>query len=414
MKLLIKKAKICYPGHKLHGKKQDLIIENGKVVSIANNLNNPGKHQEISSKNLHLSPGWLDLKANFGEPGFEEKETLQSGSKAAKAGGFTGVCISPDLTPVTDSKSAVEFIVKAGESNGVSLFPIGSQSKAGKGEDLAELFDMHQSGAVAFSSGNKPNKNAKFQLLLQQYVQNFGGLLYSFPTNPDLNGKGNVNEGEHSTYLGLKGIPHLSEELVVSRDLQIQTYAGGKLHFSDLSSAESAKLIGKAKKKDDNISASVAWYHLIYNDSVLKTFDSNYKVNPPIRTEADRKGLIKALKEGQIDTITSNHQPQNIERKDCEFENASYGINGIQVVFAALNTFAKELDLDTLINSLGVRPYKVLGKESPKLEMEAKANFTLFDPTAKWVFDKTSNESLSENNPLLGTELTGKVVGVVC
>ncbi len=411
MKLLIKQAKICFPGHELHNETQDIIIENGKVVSINKTLQNPGTHKEISSKNLYLSPGWLDLKANFGEPGFEDRETLESGMKAAIAGGFTGVCVSPEVQPFADSRSSIEFINKSGTGKAITLYPLGAQSKGGKGEELAELFDMHKSGAVAFTDGNRPNTNAKFQLLLQQYVQNFDGLVYSYPLNQELKGKGNVNEGVTSTYLGLKGIPHLAEEIVVARDLQILDYSGGRLHFSDISSAESAKLIGKS---NGNASASVAWYHLVFNDKVLEGFDSNYKVMPPIRTEQDRKGLIKALKEGKIDTIISNHQPQNIERKDCEFENADYGINGIQIVFAALNTFAKELELDTLVESLGIRPYQVLQLETPSIEIGAKANFTLFDPTEKWTYDKPNNESLAENNPLLGKELIGKVVGVVC
>lgn len=410
MKLLIKKAKICFPGHKLHGKIQDIIIENGKVVSINNSLQNPGTHKEISSNNLHLSPGWLDLKANFGEPGYEERETLETGIRAAIAGGFTGVCVSPEVQPFADGRSAIEFVKKASQGKNITLYPLGAQSKGGKGEELAELYDMHQSGAVAFTDGNRANQNAKFQLLLQQYIQNFNGLIYSYPMNSELKGKGNVNEGTTSTYVGLKGIPHLAEEIVVARDLQILDYAGGRLHFSDISSAESSKLIGKSKGE---VSASVAWYHLVFNDEVLEGFDSNYKVLPPIRTEKDRKGLIKALQEGKIDTITSNHQPLNIERKECEFENAGYGINGIQVVFAALNTMAKDLDLDTLIKSLGIRPYEVLQMEAPCLEIGAEANYTLFDPTEKWTFDKTNNESLAENNPLLGKELIGKVVGVI-
>lgn len=412
MKLLIKKAKICYPGHKLHGKTQDIIVESGKVQSIGSSLKNPGKYKEITSKNLCLSPGWLDLKANFGEPGFEERETLESGMKAAAAGGFTGVCVSPNVQPFSDNRSAIEFVRKAGEGKPVTLYPIGALSKGGKGEELAEMFDMHKSGAVAFAD-DKPVPNAKFQLLLQQYIQNFEGLVFSFSLNLDLKGKANVNEGETSTYLGLKSIPHLAEEIAVARDLQILEYAGGRLHFSDISSAESAKLVGQSKKAKQNASASVAWYHLIFNDKVLEGFDSNYKVMPPIRTEADRKGLIKALKEGKVDTITSNHQPQNIERKECEFEHAGYGINGIQIVFAALNTFAKELDLDTLVESLGIRPYQVLNKETPTLEAGSNANFTLFDPNEKWTFNKSNNLSLAENNPLLGTEFTGKVVGTV-
>tara|TARA_B100000795_G_scaffold152837_1_gene114537 strand:+ start:7722 stop:9002 length:1281 start_codon:yes stop_codon:yes gene_type:complete len=415
MKLLIKKAKICYPGHKLHGKTQDVIVESGKIQCIASSLKNPGNYKEITSKNLHLSPGWLDLKANLGEPGFEERETLESGMKAAAAGGFTGVCVSPDVQPFSDNRSSIEFVSRAGEGKSVTLYPLGALSKGGKGEELAEMFDMHKSGlvgAVAFTD-NKPIPNAKFQLLLQQYSQNFDGLIYSFPMNLDLAGKGNVSEGETSTYLGLKGIPHLAEEITVARDLQILEYAGGRLHFSDISSAESAKLIGASKKSKLNATASVAWYHLIFNDTVLEGFDSNYKVLPPLRTESDRKGLIKALKEGNIDTITSNHQPQNIERKECEFEYAGYGINGMQVVFAALNTFAKELDLDTLVESLGIRPYQVLNKETPSIEEGSNANFTLFDPQEKWTYDKTNNHSLAENNPMFGTEFTGKVLGTV-
>jgi dihydroorotase len=275
------------------------------------------------------------------------------------------------------------------------------------------MYNMKLAGAVAFSNYKNSIENAKFMQLALEYANGIDTTVIAFAQDEKISGSAQVNEGENSTRLGLKGIPHLAEEITVARDLQILEYAGGRLHFSDISSAESAKLIGASKKSRLNATASVAWYHLIFNDMVLEGFDSNYKVLPPLRTESDRKGLIKALKEGKIDAITSNHQPQNIERKEREFEYAGYGINGLQVVFAALNTFAKELDLDTLIESLGIRPYQVLNKETPTLEEGSNANFTLFDPFTKWTFDKTNNQSLAENNPLLGTEFTGKVVGTL-
>lgn len=414
MKILLKRATIVYPGHDLNGKKRDILIEKGVIKSIETSINPEGKFKEINSKDLHVSIGWLDLRANFSEPGFEERETLKTGSKAAAFGGFTGVCLSPNTLPVVDSRSSVEFIKSRSEHQAVELFPLGALSQGTTGTDLSEMYDMQQAGAVAFSDGQKGIQNAKFMQLALQYANGIDALVMSFPMENELKGKAQVNEGDHSTQLGLKGIPTMAEELIVSRDLYLQEYAESRLHFTTLSSAKSVDLISKAKKAGQQVSCDVSAVQLVLNDSVLKEFDSNHKVMPPLRSEKERKGLVKHLKTNNIDVVCSNHTPHNVENKNCEFELAEYGIIAIQTVYPLLNSQLKEeLSQELIIEKIALNPRKILGLDLPDIEEGALANLTLFDPTIEWDYTPKSNVSKSLNSPFLGTKFTGKVVGII-
>ncbi|MGB0390360.1 MAG: dihydroorotase [Salibacteraceae bacterium] len=414
MKILLKRATIVYPGHALNGKKRDILIEKGVITSIGNSLNPEGNFKEIKSKNLHVSPGWLDLRANFCEPGFEERETLESGSKAAAYGGFTGVCITPNTLPIVDTRSSIEFIKSRSQHQAVELFPLGALSRETKGRDLSEMYDMQQAGAVAFTDGQKGIQNAKFMQLALQYAHGIDALVMSFPMENELKGKAQVNEGDNSTQLGLKGIPNIAEELMVSRDLYLQDYAESRLHFTTLSSAKSVDLVSKAKKAGQNVSCDVSAIQLVLNDSVLAEFDSNHKVMPPLRSEKDRKGLIKHLKANNIDVVCSNHTPHNIENKNCEFELADYGITAIQTVYPLLNGLVNEgLTQETIIEKIAVNPRKIIRQELPNIEEGATANLTIFDPNIEWEYNEKTNVSKSVNSPFIGTKLTGKVVGII-
>lgn len=410
MKVLIRNARIDDIKSSWNKKRADLLVDGGKIAAIGKGLKLPKGAKEISSRNTHVSLGWIDLKAHFGQPGFEERESLESGAKAAAAGGFTEVCLLPSLLPVTDNRSTVEFFHNALKNNVVTLRPYGAISTNLNGKDLAELYDMNSAGAIGFTDDLNFIQNPKLLQIALQYAKGFDGLVISHPLNTDLAGKGNVNEGTTSTSLGLKGIPHFAEEIQVSRDLKILEYTEGRLHFTGISSLESVRMISKAKKQGLDVSCDVASYLLCNNDSVLHDFDSNYKTLPPIRSEKDRKGLIRELANGNIDAVVSDHRPMNIERKDCEFEIADYGMSSVQTVLP--NMVSAGLGSEQIAITLAEGPRRVLRRGIEVIEEGQAAHLTIYDPSLRWEFNEESNFSLSSNSPLLNTELTGKVLAV--
>lgn len=414
MTVLFRNATLIYPGHKLNNKKLNFLIDNGIIKKISSENIVVEDHAEIiESNNLCVSPGWLDLRADFAEPGYEEKETLESGTKAAAAGGFTGVCVTPSTYPIIDTRAGIEYIKKASGSNGVSLYPLGALSKGMNGQDLAELYDMKLAGAVAFTDYKNSLANAKFVQLALDYSSGIDSLIMTFSQEKNLTGKAQVNEGEKSTYLGLKGIPHLAEEVIINRDIYLTEYTGGSIHFSGISSAKSVDLITEAKAKGVKVTCDVDLMHLLESDAVLDQFDSNYKVLPPLRTESDRQKLISGLNNGTIDAICSDHSPHNIENKDCEFEIAHYGSNTIQSTFALLNTkLSNEISTETLVEKLAINPRKLLRMDNIEVEENKAANLTFFDPNIEWNYNSKNNYSKSENSPYLNSNLKGKVIAI--
>lgn len=414
MNVVLRNSKIIYPGHPLHLKKVDILLKNGEIAEIGKGIKTTGKVQEIKSKDLQVSPGWIDFRADFCEPGYEEKETIDSGRKAAAAGGFTGVCVTPNSNPVVDGRTGIQFLINKNGKHPVDLYPIGALSQGMNGEDLSEMHDMKMAGAVAFSNYKNPVENAKFMQLALEYAAGIDGTVITFAQDDKIAGSSQVNEGESSTKLGLKGIPHLAEELRINRDIYLTEYTEGRIHFGSLSGTKSVDLVVKAKKSGLNVTCDVSAVQLVLNDSCLEEFDSNYKVQPPIRLEKDRKGLIKHVLKGNIDVICSNHAPQNIENKACEFQNASYGMIGIQTLYSLLNTkLNDEISSEVLVEKLAINPRTILGLELPKLEKGQQANLTIFDPTIKWEYTVQNNLSKAKNSPFLGETFTGKVLGVV-
>ncbi|MBU2946734.1 dihydroorotase [Zobellia uliginosa] len=410
MNILLKSATIIdKQNESLHLKTRDIHIKNGVITKIAAKIEPESKTQVIKHKNLHVSIGWFDSSVSFGEPGYEERETIENGLRTAALSGFTDIILNPNTHPCPDSSSDIVYLKSAAAKQLTNLYPLGTLTMKADGNDLAELFDMRNAGAVGFYDYKHPVTNANLLKVALQYVQNFNGLVYSFPLDTKIAGKGIVNEGEVSTKLGLKGIPTLAEELQVVRDLFILEYTGGKLHIPTISTANSVKLISDAKKKGLNVSCSVAIHNLIYTDSILEEFDATYKVMPPLRTKSDAKALIKGLKDGTIDFVTSDHTPMNIEEKRVEFDNASYGTTGLETAFGGLGQL---LDIETTI-SLLTKGREQYGITTPIFKEGEPACITLFNPEDTNTFTKERIESTSKNSMFIGAELQGKVYGSI-
>lgn len=408
MNILIKSAIIVDPDSKHHLKKRDVLIEKGVISKIAVSIPSVKKTKEITLPNLHLSQGWFDSSVSFGEPGFEERETIENGLKTAALSGFTKVAVNANSFPVTDSKANIQFLTSKAKENAVALYPIGALTVGSKGIDLAELYDMQNEGAISFYDYKKPIENANLLKIALQYAQGFNGLVQSFPFEKSVARNGMVNEEVNSTRLGLKGIPALAEELQVTRDLYLLEYTGGKLHIPTISTKKAVALIKEAKKKGMQVSCSVAATNLYLTDDALESFDTNYKLLPPLRTNEDVKALLKGLKEGTIDGVTSDHDPIDIEHKKTEFDHASFGSIGLESCFGVVNSL---MDLETAINSL-TNLKNNFGIPSEEIKEGSKANLSLFDPDKEWTFSESDILSTSKNSALLNGRLKGKAYGI--
>lgn len=414
MDILIKSAVIVDNNSNLNGQKMDILIEKGIIVKIAKSIKNSANYKEIAYPDLHVSIGWFDFRANFCDPGNEHKEDFTSGLKAAALGGFTGVVAMPDTYPTIDSKSGIEYVINKTNNSIVNVYPAGCLSEKAEGKEIAEMYDMHNAGAVAFTDNKKSIENPSLLTRAMLYTKSFNGLIMEFPNEKNIFNKGQINEGVVSTRLGMKGIPSLAEELQVARAIYLAEYCDAAIHLTNISAKKSVELIKQAKTKGLRVTADVNSYHLLLDESSLETFDSNYKVLPPLRTKDDQKALIKGLKEGTIDIICSDHTPENIENKKCEFDHAAFGIINLQTSFAVANTATKgKLDLAELIAKMAIAPRKLLKIETPSIKEKTTANLTLFSPNSETKLATSDIVSKSKNSPFIGKKLNGKVYGVI-
>jgi len=419
MNLLIKSAKIIDINSKYHNKIMDVFIKDGKIEQIAKSIKSckesltNGTEIEYSANNLHLSPGWFDLHANFSEPGNEQKETLESGSKAALKGGFTGVMIMPNTTPSLDNKGMIKFIQNSTTGNIVDILPAGNLTKNQKGNDIVEMHDMSKAGCLAFTDDKQSIKRNEVLKIALLYAKDCNALIMNYPNENSIANDGYMHEGAVSTKLGLKGIPALAEEMMVDRDISICEYTNSRFHLSYLSTKGSAEKVKKAKSKGLNITADVALHNLFLTDEAINNFDTRYKVMPPLRTKKDNKALIKALKEGTIDVITTDHSPQDDEHKRVEFDNAADGIIGLESAFGLLGKhLLPQLGLSQLIEKIAINPRKVIGINNATLKEGNTANITLFNPDLEWEFTKEDIKSKSNNTPFFGEKLKGKALAI--
>lgn len=406
MDLLLKSVKIVDPNAVFNGQILDVLIEGGKIVKIAADI--VSDIETIDGNGCFLAPGFFDLNCNFGELGNETKEDMQTGTLAASAGGFTGVALMPNANPPVHSKSEVQYLINQARGNLVDVFPLGAISYKTEGKDLAEMYDMYNSGALAFTDGNRPVQDAGLMERALLYAQGFDGLVFSYAEDISIAGKAKVHEGVVSTLLGMKGIPALAEELMVSRDLYLAEYTDSKLHFSTVSTAQAVDQIRKAKAKGLKVTCDVAAHHLVLTDEVLMDFNSLYKVKPPLRRQEDVDALLEGLRDGTIDAVVSQHTPQEIELKEVEFEVAEFGMTGLQTAFSLV--VQSGLSLELIIEKMSVNPRKILGIKTASVSEGETANLVLLDPAKKWIYSREKNLSKSFNSPFLAEELTGKVL----
>ena len=409
MKLLLSNATILDPSSKYYQKKSDILVENGVISKVGKGLK---AKNTIDCSGKLVFPGFVDMFAHFNDPGFEFKEDLASGSGVAISGGFTDVLLVPNNQPVTETKSDIEYL-RTHSRYGVDLWPMAAVSVGTEGENLTEILDLHTAGARAFSDGIHGIWNTELLLKALQYVQKFDGLIINRPRDRHLSLHTHMHEGVVSTLMGVKGEPSISEELAVQRDLDILRYTGGRLHFSQISTQNTVRLIRKAKKEGLNVTCDVSIHHLIFTDEDIVEFDSNYKSDPPFRSEKDRRTLIKGLIEGTIDGIVSSHQPQDPENKELEFDLAAFGLIGMQTLYPSLVRLSEDIPFEILTTAITSNPRKILGLDPVTIDEGYPAKLTIADPKESWIFDQRSNRSKSVNSPFMNKEQVGRIEGIV-
>ena len=426
MQVQINKVRVIDERSDYHNQLVDLTIENGVVTSVKAIKKSAAKNPSSVLKGnktvwtgtveteLMITGGWVDVFADYREPGLEQKETIATGLSAAAKGGFTDVLLAPNTQPAISSKSIIQYVLGKAAGHVVNLHPIGTATQNADGKELAEMMDMQANGAVAFSDGWKPIQNANLMLKALEYVTAFDGTVIGIPVDTSLASGGLMNEGIVSTSLGMPGIPALAETLAVYRDIELLRYTRSKLHITGVSTAESVAMIRRAKSEGLLLTCSVTPYHLALTDEMLTGYDSAYKVSPPLRGEADRQALIVALADGTIDCIASHHRPHEWDAKVKEFEYASDGMAVQEITFNILwDTLKGYMSLTQLTEALCAKPRAIFGLESQTIKKGANACFTLFTTDNSTTVTATDKMSAGMNNPFLGRQLAGQVTGII-
>ena len=412
MRILLRGIQIIDPSSDFHQFTPNILISNGQLVYIG-----PEEKEHdliIVGEGLCVSSGWIDMRCWVGDPGLEYKEDFDSASAAAAKGGFTQVVCTPNVQPVHQTKNAIAYIQSKSKTLPVDFLPAAAVSIDAQGKDLTEMIDLHRAGAVAFTDGDNGIQAGDLLIKALQYAQYFNGLIIQRPQDSKISQHGLMHEGITSTQLGLKGIPAIAEEIIVARDLQLLAYTGGKLHFSLLSSAGSINKIREAKAAGLAVTCDVAAYQVAFTDEQVIDFNTDYKVDPPYRSEQDKEAIIEGLRDGTIDVLVSNHKPQDTESKKLEFDLAEFGIINLETAFAVANTYlAQQLSTEQIINKFTQEPRKILGLPEYTIKEGVPANLTIFAPDKEWMPQATSNLSRSQNSPFFDKTLKGQVMGII-
>lgn len=425
--LLISGGRILDPGQGID-KAADLLISKGKITWIGDKGTAP-RHPDlktIDAKGLVVCPGFIDLHCHLREPGFEDKETIATGTKAAAKGGFTTVCCMPNTNPPLDTKASIDYVKKTAETDGVvQVLPVGCITKARQGKELTEMNELAEAGVVAFSDDGNPVASSRIMSLAMDYSRALGLPLIDHCEDKELSDGGFMNDGWVSARLGLKGIPAAAEDIMVARDISLAQMTGARLHIAHASTGGSVELIRRAKEKGIAVTAEVTPHHLILTEEAVMgsqkknnrqlKYDTNAKVNPPLRTKEDITALIKGLTDGTIDAIATDHAPHTLVDKMCEFGLAAFGISGLETALACLMSLINsgQLDLKTLISKFTAEPARIIGTrygELGTLKPGCRADVTLFDPNKEWLVDSRSFASKGKNTPFEGYKFKGKVL----
>ena len=410
MKLLIRQALIASANAPHHNTTQDILISGDTIAQIAPHIDTDAD-KTLEAPGLMVSPGWVDPFSHFCDPGFEHRETLESGAAAAAAGGYTRIMLLPNTKPITDNKAAITYLQNKSLSLPIHIHPLGALTRATEGKELADMYDMHQNGATAFSDGLHAVQQPGILLKALQYVKAFEGVVIQMPVDKSIGAHGLMNEGIISTQMGLPGIPALAEEIMVKRDLDLLRYTQSKLHFTGISTAKSLQLIQEARKEGWNVTCSVTPYHLLFCDEDLQLYNTLLKVNPPLRSAADRAALQQGIVDGSIDCIATHHLPQHSDQKACEFEYAGWGMIGLQTSFAIINHLFPDLSAASIAQLFSENARNIFALPATHIAEGERAELSLFSKQGSTTITPANNLSKSQNSPLMNHTLPGKVWG---
>jgi len=413
--ILIKGGRVIDPQTKLDAE-VDLLITKNEISQIDKNIRKKDVVR-IDAKGLIVCPGFIDLHVHLRDPGRPDEETIETGSKAAVAGGFTSICCMPNTEPVTDNEGIVNYIYKqAARVNLCRVFPIGAITKNREGKEITEFGELITAGVKAFSDDGDTVANSNVLRHALEYSKTFDIPIFEHPIDKDLAQDGLINEGLISTRLGFNGSPAIAEEVIVARDLLLAKFTGARLHFCHISSKNALALIRKAKKEGINVTCETCPHYFFFNDETLESFDTNYKVNPPIRSEKDRLAIIEGLRDGAIDCIATDHAPHCQAEKELEFASAPFGMIGLEMAIpmVVMELIRKQkFSWMKVLQKLTINPAKIIKEKTGIIKEGGLADLTIIDPKKKWKLTESKIQSKSKNTPLLGAELTGRVVGVI-
>lgn len=414
-KVLLKSGHLIDPANQLD-KKGDILIEDGIITAIdkidTNNFN--GEVIDLAGK--VVSPGWMDMHVHLREPGREDEETVKSGCLASANGGFTAVCCMPNTEPPIDSQEIIQYLKDRSNGLPVDVHPIAAITKERKGEELAEMLELVEQGAVAISDDGYPVMSAEIMRRALEYSKMVDIPVIGHEEDKTMTENGHMNEGFVSTRLGLGGIPSVAEEIMIARDIMLAEYTGGRFHVAHISTKGSIELVRQAKVKGIRVTAEATPHHFVLNDEAVIGYDTYAKMNPPLRTEEDRQAVVKGLQDGTIDVIATDHAPHSWEEKATEFIQAPFGIIGSETAMglSLTNLFHKDiLDMESLVNKFVFNPYQILNLDPPVLKKGNRANMTIFDSEMEWTVDMKNFLSKSTNSPFVGMKLKGRPYAII-